>query len=90
MSSTTTRRPGGYHEIDNRAGRSPLEDQLRLTLDEATHQELHLPLPSSLVAVQERALAEYYLLAEQERVRSELSRLNQVERIVRDIERHLP
>jgi arylsulfatase A-like enzyme len=82
--------PGGYHEIDNRAGRSPLEGQLRLTLDEATHQELHLALPSSLVAVQERALAEYHLLAEHERVRSELSRLNHVERIVRDIERHLP
>jgi arylsulfatase A-like enzyme len=81
---------GGYHEIDNRAGRSPLEDQLRTSLDEATHEELHLPLPSSLVAVQERALAEYHLLAERERVRSELSRLNHVERIVRDIERHLP
>jgi hypothetical protein len=81
---------GGYHEIDNRAGRSPLEDQLRASLDEATHEELHRPLPSSLVAVQERALAEYHLLAERERVRSELSRLNHVERIVRDIERTCP
>jgi arylsulfatase A-like enzyme len=81
---------GGYHEIDNVAGRSPLEDQLRGSLDEATHEELHRPLPSTLVAVQERALAEYYLLAERERVRSQLSRLNKVERIVRDVERDLP
>ncbi len=81
---------GGYHEVDNRAGRSPLETQLRALLDEAILEELHRPLPSRLVAVQERALGEYYLQARQERERSELSRLNKVERIVRGIERQLP
>ena len=64
--------------------------QLRALLDEAILEELHRPLPSRLVAVQERALGEYYLQARQERERSELSRLNKVERIVRGIERQLP
>ena len=60
----------GYHEIDNLAGRSQLEDQLRATLGQATLEELHAPLPFTLVEAQRRGLAEYHRLAVAERMRS--------------------
>jgi arylsulfatase A-like enzyme len=84
----TTR--AGYLEVDNRAGRSHLEDRLRASLEQATREELHAPLPFTLVEAQQRGLAEYHSLASSERNRSVLHRLRAVERIVHDIEQHLP
>jgi arylsulfatase A-like enzyme len=84
----TTR--AGYHEIDNLAGRSHLENKLRAKLEQATADELHAPLPFTLVGAQQRGLAEYHRLAVQERMVSATHRLNAVEKIVREIERHLP
>jgi arylsulfatase A-like enzyme len=80
----------GYQEIDNRAGRSPLEDQLRATLEEATLEELHAPLPPSLSQAQLRGLADYEVLAVQARKGSELIRLRAVEKLVHKIEHSLP
>ena len=80
----------GYHEIDNLAGRSQLEDPLRATLGQATDEELHAPLPFTLVDAQQRGLAEYHKLAVAERTLSATHRLNAVEKIVRNIEEHLP
>ncbi len=81
---------GGHQEIDNRAGRSPLEERLRATLEEASREELHAPLPFNLVAAQQRSLSRYHQLARGELQRSELERLRVVERIVRGIEARLP
>jgi arylsulfatase A-like enzyme len=80
----------GYQEVDNRAGHSPLEDQLHATLQEATRDELHAPLPFTLVSAQQGAIDRYHRLAERERLVSSIHRLNAVERIVRGIERRLP
>jgi hypothetical protein len=80
----------GYQEIDNRAGRSPLEDQLRATLEEATLEELRAPLPPSLSQAQLRGLADYEVLAVQARKGSELIRLRAVEKLVHKIEHSLP
>ena len=84
----TTR--AGYLELDNGAGRSQLEDQLRASLGQATLEELHAPLPFTLVEAQRRGLAEYHSVASAERRKSTLHRLNAVEKIVREIEQHLP
>jgi hypothetical protein len=84
----TTR--AGYHEIDNRAGRSPDEDRLRSMLEQATREELHAPLPFTLVEAQQRGLAQYHRIAGNERTLSELHRLRTVEQIVRGIEQRLP
>jgi arylsulfatase A-like enzyme len=84
----TTR--GGFQEIDNRAGRHPLEQQLHSTLRQATRDELHAPLPFTLVDAQQRGLTHYQALAEQARRGSDIHRLRAVERIVRRIEQQLP
>jgi len=81
---------GGYREIDNLAGRSPLEERMRAHLEEATREELHAPLPAALHAAQQRGLRQYHEIAIQERARSDVNRLNAVERIVRNIESRLP
>jgi arylsulfatase A-like enzyme len=80
----------GYQEIDNRAGRSPLERHLRAELEEATVEELHAPLPTRLLDAQQRGLAGYQLIAVQARKGSELHRLRAVERLVHEIEHTLP
>jgi hypothetical protein len=84
----TTR--SGYHEIDNLAGASPLEEQLAAKLLEATAEELHAELPAPLLEAQRRGLAGYDALATQARRGSELHRLRAVEQIVREIEQKLP
>ena len=84
----TTR--GGHHEIDNRAGRSPLEDRLRATLEQASRDELHEPLPITLLDAQQRGLTRYHELAQQARRGSDIRRVRAVERIVRRIEHQLP
>jgi arylsulfatase A-like enzyme len=84
----TTR--AGYQEIENRAGRSPLEEHLRASLEEATREELHAPLPFGLLEAQQRGLVGYQELAVQARKGSELHRLRAVERLVHQIEQSLP
>ena len=84
----TTR--SGYLEVDNGAGRSGLETRLRASLGQATLEELHAPLPFTLVDARRRGLDEYYRLAAAERRVSTIHRLRVVEKIVRDIEQHLP
>ena len=79
----TTR--AGYQEIENRAGRSPLEEHLRASLEEATREELHAPLPFRLLEAQQRGLVGYQELAVQARKGSELHRLRAVERLVHQI-----
>src|ERR1039457_1255683 len=81
---------GGYRELENRAGQSPLEEQLRATLRQATRDELHAPLPFTLVDAQQRALTRYHALATQARDASEIHRVNAVEKIVAGIEQRLP
>ena len=80
----------GYQEIDNRAGRSPLEERLHASLEEATFEELHAPLPPSLSQAQQRGLGEYQALAVDARKGSELQRLRAVERLVHKIEHSIP
>jgi hypothetical protein len=84
----TTR--GGYSEVDNIAGRSAKEEHLREALERATAEELHAPLPFTLVSAQQRGLDEYYRLAGVEREISSVQRLHRVERVVRGIEEQLP
>jgi arylsulfatase A-like enzyme len=84
----TTR--SGYLELDNGAGRSGMEARLRASLGQATLEELHAPLPFTLVDAQRRGLDEYYRLAARERRVSSMHRLNAVEKIVSAIEQHLP
>jgi arylsulfatase A-like enzyme len=76
----------GYQEIDNQAGSSPREAQLAAALDQATIEELRAPLPFTLVAAQQRGLAQYHEIAAAEQTISAVHRLNAVERIVRGIE----
>jgi hypothetical protein len=80
----------GYREVDNLAGRSGQEQHLRTALEQATREELHAPLPFTLVRAQQRGLEEYHQLAEFERTVSAVHRLHAVERVVRGIEQHLP
>jgi arylsulfatase A-like enzyme len=80
----------GYRELDNLAGRSPKEERMRAALAAATAEELHAPLPFTMVAAQQNALADYHRLAAQERTLSAVHRLHTVERVVRGIEQHLP
>ena len=84
----TTR--SGYLELENGAGRSGMEARLRASLGQATVEELHAPLPFTLVDAQRRGLVEYYRLAAQEHRVSTMRRLNAVEKIVSAIEQHLP
>jgi arylsulfatase A-like enzyme len=84
----TTR--AGYHETDNQAGRSRLEEHLDALLEQANSEELHAPLPFPLVKAQHRGLTAYRELAEQALRGSDLHRLRAVERIVHEIERALP
>jgi arylsulfatase A-like enzyme len=81
---------GGQSEIDNVAGRSPLQEHLHELLATATREELQEPLPANLADARERGLAYYHLLARQAREGSEIHRLRAVERIVRGIEHQLP
>ena len=83
----TTR--SGYLELDNGAGRSGLEARLRASLGQATLEELHAPLPFTLVEAQRRGLDEYYRLAEAERRISTMHRLKAVEKLVRKIEQQM-
>ena len=55
---------GGRLEIDNRAGRSKLEQGLRSHLEAAVREELRGPLPSYLQAAQEDGYADYYMNAQ--------------------------
>jgi arylsulfatase A-like enzyme len=79
----------GYLEIDNLAGRSAAEGGMRATLARATRDELHAPLPFTLVNAQRRGLEDYHRVAAAERAVSQLHRLHAVETIVQQIERHL-
>jgi arylsulfatase A-like enzyme len=82
---TTT---AGYQEIDNLAGRSAEEERLHAALEQATAEELHAPLPFTLVSAEQRGLHDYRRLAADERRVSAIQRLHAVEGIVRDIEEH--
>jgi arylsulfatase A-like enzyme len=84
----TTR--AGYLEVENAAGRSGMETRLRASLGQATLEELHAPLPFTLVDAQRRGLDEYYQLAAAERKVSTVHRLKVVEKIVSNLEQHLP
>jgi arylsulfatase A-like enzyme len=84
---TTT---GGFRETDNIAGRSGQEQQLRAALEQATREELHAPLPFTLVRAQQHALQQYHELAAAERTLSAVHRLHAVERVVRGLEQNLP
>jgi arylsulfatase A-like enzyme len=84
----TTR--GGYLETDNVAGRSRLEHALRTTLEDATADELHAPLPQALRSAQRRGFADYRLTAESAISVSALERLHAVEKIVSEVESDLP
>lgn len=53
--------PGGRSELESVAGASPLEEQMRLTLEEeAIPQELEAPLPSHLRLAQRQGMADYF------------------------------
>jgi hypothetical protein len=84
-----TTRPG-YLELDNGAGRSGMEARLRASLGQATLEELHAPLPFTLVDAQRRGRDEYYRLAAGEHRVSTMHRLKAVEKIVSAIEKNLP
>jgi hypothetical protein len=77
----------GYAEIDNRAGASAAEEPLRALLEQATLDELHAPLPFTLVDARQRGLHAYHRLAAEELTISAAHRLNSVERIVHRVER---
>jgi arylsulfatase A-like enzyme len=53
----------GRLELDNSAGRSPLEGQLRAQLDSAFARELRAPLPAHLGAAHARGFADYFSTA---------------------------
>jgi arylsulfatase A-like enzyme len=80
----------GYREIDNLTGRSAQEEHLRAALEAATAEELHAPLPFTLVRAQQRGFEDYHQLAAAERMVSAVDRLHAVEGVVRSIEQQLP
>jgi arylsulfatase A-like enzyme len=82
--------PAGYRELDNLAGQSAAEEHLRAALEQATREELHAPLPFTLVRAQQRGFEDYHRLVALERMVSAESRLHRVESVVRSIEQHLP
>jgi arylsulfatase A-like enzyme len=53
----------GRLELDNVAGRSPLEDSLRAMLQLAYAEELRCPLPRHLQTARERGLNDYFTVA---------------------------
>jgi arylsulfatase A-like enzyme len=57
------RKQAGRLEVSNDAGRSPLEDSLRATLERAEAEELRAPLPAHLSAAQQRGMADYHATA---------------------------
>ena len=62
------------------AGRSPLEEELRETLqDEAIPRELHAPLPLSLSEAGARGLADYQRVEEYEQQQVETSHLPSIQ-----------
>ena len=80
----------GYLELDNLAGRSHAEDRMRTTLERAIREELHAPLPFTLVNAQRGGLEEYYRLAAAERANSRTHRLRAVQKLISQIEHQLP
>jgi len=57
------RTEGGRLELENSAGRSPLEAELRAELERAVAQELRAPLPNRLRAAQQRGFENYFTTA---------------------------
>ncbi|HEV3319524.1 MAG TPA: sulfatase-like hydrolase/transferase [Solirubrobacteraceae bacterium] len=53
----------GRLELDNGAGRSPLEETLQAMLQRAYAEELHRPLPPHLLAARERGFYDYFTVA---------------------------
>jgi arylsulfatase A-like enzyme len=53
----------GRLELDNGAGRNPLEETLRAMLQRAYAEELHRPLPGHLQAARERGFYDYFTVA---------------------------
>ncbi len=67
--------PAGQAELSNVAGTSPLEDELRATLEEdALPQELHAALPTRLRAAQRRGLEDYLTVEEAQELKVYVSR----------------
>jgi arylsulfatase A-like enzyme len=70
----------GRLETLNLIGRSPIEDRLRTTLENATHMELRAPLAASLHNAQRRGLSNYLEAAAAEAHTSRRSRLRTLDR----------
>ncbi len=66
----------GRLELDNRAGRSTLEDALDAQLTEAIASELHEPLPPSLFAPQVAGYVDYYRIAQEAAIAGAAHRRN--------------
>ena len=57
------RTSGGRLELDNSAGRNPMEDSLHAMLQRAYSEELRRPLPLNLHAARERGFNDYFKVA---------------------------
>lgn len=70
----------GRLELDNVAGRSPIEESMAALLEEATARELRAPLPDQLADAASAGLADYLLLARGAVIRSTRRRRRREER----------
>jgi arylsulfatase A-like enzyme len=70
----------GRMELDNRAGRSPLEPSLQATLERAYVEELRRPLPRRLRPARNRGLYNYFSLATRIAARATAHRAERQER----------
>jgi len=75
---------GGRLELDNTAGRNPLEGQLVAQLQRAISDELHAPLPPTMREVQQRGFENYFSIAKRDATAAAASRRR---RLLREIGR---
>ncbi len=76
----------GMLEIANLAGRSRAEHRLRATLERAIRDELHEPLPATLVDAHRGGVAEYHRLAAAQETISERQRLRELMKVVEQLQ----
>ncbi|HEY7968014.1 MAG TPA: sulfatase-like hydrolase/transferase [Solirubrobacteraceae bacterium] len=76
----------GRLEVDNTAGRSPLEGSLRAALETAVSSELAGPLPAHLEAARTRGFHDYFRTAKRDAVFAAVRRRQRARQLLRHLE----
>jgi arylsulfatase A-like enzyme len=80
----------GRLELENSAGHSPLEQQLRAQLEEAVRDELRGPLPPRLVEAHARGFSDYFSTARHAATSAAARRKRRAERENSQLENEIP